>query len=789
MKVTLRNMWYMARRFKTATVLNFVGLVVAFAACYLFLTQVMYNHSYNKGLTDYEQLYRVEMPFSILGENKWSTYVSRYLADELAAMPQTESMALLQCWRKDQIFKNDETEFTFKRCLANNEALTTLAPRLLDGTLEWTDEDQGGIIIPASIAMAYFGTPQAAGRFMWNGEDSIVVRGVYEDFPTNSVIQNCIYANMGDENNNNIDDRNYNCYLRLREQIDTAQVKRDILDPLFEKMHQRFIESGHEEYWDEEEERADLHVRIRPITETWFSGVDSVDKGNRLVDMILQLACMLVIIIATINFLNVTLAESPLRIKSINTRLVLGSSACSLRGGLVAETVVTSLAAFIIAVGVCYLLSEWPFINELTIGSTAINDHWLLIAAIGLTAVLIGVMAGIYPAYYATSFQPALVLKGSFGLTPKGKKLRTGLLYLQFTITCLMVVYIAILYLQSHYISHSDYGYQKDEILYCDIREIYDKRDALRSELIQQTGVKDVSYSAFLLGGKDQYSTFGRVDKNHEIQFVSLFVDWHYLRTLGIEVVEGRDFNEHDDNCCIINETARKQWDWVEMDKKVLDNENEMTVIGVCRNIRFASTRVNNSERAMVFYINHNWSQSLNMMNIRLAANTDKAQIRQKIKDICMKLGAQHEPEVLSLDQKFEETYLEEFRFIRQVLVFSVICIIITLIGVFCMTMFETEYRRKEIGIRKVMGSSTQEILMMFCRHYALLLIVSFIFAVPVAYYIGQQWLQSFAERTPIYWWLFPLALLVVGIITLATVIIQSWRTANENPVNSIKNE
>ena len=154
-----------------------------------------------------------------------------------------------------------------------------------------------------------------------------------------------------------------------------------------------------------------------------------------------------------------------------------------------------------------------------------------------------------------------------------------------------------------------------------------------------------------------------------------------------------------------------------------------------------------------------------------------------------MKLGAQHEPEVLSLDQKLEETYLEEFRFIRQVLVFSVICIIITLIGVFCMTMFETEFRRKEIGIRKVMGSSTQEILMMFCRHYALLLIVSFIFAVPVAYYIGQQWLQSFAERTPIYWWLFPLALLAVSAITLATVIVQSWRTANENPVNSIKNE
>ena len=154
-----------------------------------------------------------------------------------------------------------------------------------------------------------------------------------------------------------------------------------------------------------------------------------------------------------------------------------------------------------------------------------------------------------------------------------------------------------------------------------------------------------------------------------------------------------------------------------------------------------------------------------------------------------MKFGAKHEPTVIRLDQKLEDTYEEEFRFIRQVLVFSVICMIITLIGVFCMTMFETEYRRKEIGIRKVMGSTAGEILSMLCRRYVWLLIGSFVVAAPLAWYIGNQWLQSFAERTPIYWWLFPVALLAVATVTLVTIIIQSWRAATENPVNSIKNE
>ena len=796
MKEILRNIWFMARRFKTATALNFTGLVVAFAACYLFLTQVTYNHSYNRGLTDYEHLYRVEVP-AMFDHSKWQSNVSRYLADELAKLPQVEGMALVQSWEGQWLTKKGETEITFTGCRVSNNALTTLAPRLIDGQLGWKDGDEKGVVIPVSVAMTYFGEKQVAGRCIWwTTGDSVRVRGVYEDFPENCLMKNAVYASIHDENLGNYQNYNYECYLRLSQPLDTAQIRQSIFEPLVEKIHQVFIEHGAEDQWNEADTRAGYGIRLQPITETWFSGVaPELDRGNKAVDLILQLSCLLVIIIAAINFLNFTLAESPMRIKSINTRRVLGSTVSSLRLGFVAETILTSLLAFGLALGVSYLLSRWPFIGELTVGSIALGDHGWLIAALAVAAILVGIVAGLYPAFYVTSFQPALVLKGSFGLTPKGRKLRTGLLCLQFLITSIMVVYIGILYLQSHYIFNSDYGYAKDEILYCDTWEILDKQEALRSELLQQSGIVDVAYSQFVLGSADNYMGWGRGDKNHQVQFVALPVDWHYLRTMGIKVIEGRDFTEHDGDCYIINEAARKQWDWVEMDKKLLDTDGEMTVIGVCQNVRFASTRVDNNDLPMAFliygetYLSQGWTNNLGVMNVRVAAGTDKLQMRKKIKDICMKLGAQHEPEVRFLDQELEETYEEEFRFIRQVLIFSLICLVITLIGVFCMTMFETEYRRKEIGIRKVMGSSTQEILLMFCRHYALLLAVSFIIAAPIAWYIGQQWLLSFAERTPIFWWLFPLALLLVGVITLATVIVQSWRTANENPVNSIKTE
>jgi putative ABC transport system permease protein len=353
-----------------------------------------------------------------------------------------------------------------------------------------------------------------------------------------------------------------------------------------------------------------------------------------------------------------------------------------------------------------------------------------------------------------------------------------------------MVIYISILNLQSHYIFHSDYGFAKDELLLANIHEIYDKRDALRSELMQTSGVKDASLSLFPIASQDQYMGWGRSDDNHHVNFTALPVDWHYLQAMGIEIVEGRDFNEHDSDCYIINEAARSQWSWVEMDKPLLDND--LTVVGVCRNVRFASTRMdNNSPMAFVLMGEKfkDWGGRLHWMNVRVAEGVDKKEMCQKIKDLCMKFGAKHEPTVIRLDQKLEDTYKEEFRFIRQVLVFSVICMIITLIGVFCMTMFETEYRRKEIGIRKVMGSTAGEILSMLCRRYVWLLIGSFVVAAPLAWYIGNQWLQSFAERTPIYWWLFPVALLAVATVTLVTIIIQSWRAATENPVNSIKNE
>lgn len=795
----LKNMLYMARRFKTATALNFMGLVVALAAFYLFMTQVVYNHQYNRGLADHERLYRMETQ-SMFKNGEWQTNINRMFADCVEKLPQVESLGLIQAWNGNLSFTKNGEVMNMPVMGCSDNYLLTLRPRCLSGELGWKEDDYTGIILPRSLAMMYFGQADVAGRMMGrDAGDSIRVRGVYEDFPANSMAKNVAYYSIGKENTGGpgyFSNYNYICLVRLKEGVDTVGLDKAIIDGCFKSMKQFFADNGHADDFEKGQESEEINVmlHLRPVADTYFSGIDPEnDRGSRTVDLILQLACVMLFVIAIINLLNFTLAKAPMRVKGVNTRRVLGSEVWRLRLSLVAEEVVFSLLAFAVAMGGAYLLSRWPFMSELTVGSIALADHIGLIAATLAVAVAIGVVAGCYPAVFVTSFQPALAIKGSFGLTPKGRRLRTALITLQLIISCVMVVYLGILMLQSRFIFRSDYGFQKDEVMYANVRDIINqgKNEALRAELLRLTGVEEVAYSQFVLGTQDTYMRWGRGDSEHEVQFVCMPCDWRYLRTMGIKIEEGNDFSEHDLNVFVINRCMKDACDWMQVGKPILEGNGRL--VGVCENVRYASVRTDRNRNNLAFHIFDeemlkSWDP-YSVVNIRVGKHTDKLAMKHKIAEVADRMGDGKEHEVFFLDQMLEQTYQDEFRFIRQVVLFSVVCLVITLIGLFCLTLFDTEYRRKEIGIRKVMGSTTGEILVMLCRRYVWLLVGGFLVASPLVWYIGNQWLQSFAERTPIYWWLFPLALAAVAVVTLATVVIQSWRTANENPVNSIKNE
>ena len=780
----------MARRFKLATALNLAGLIVAFAAFYVLMTQVIYQVTYNKAVDDYERIYRLESDF-VYNEWQWSDAMCRPIADDLARLPQVEAVSLMS--NKAGISGNvtcvkDSATFEFPFLMGNNDAVSALTRRVVDGDIQWTDADRTGIIIPASIATEYFGTAKAAGKEMvYEGGVPIKVRGVYEDFPENSSVPNAIVTNLGDIG---LGDYNFGftCLVKVKEGVtDVDSLAQPLKESIIATMRQTLTP---EQIGTKDKQLENTNFQFTPIKDTYFahSTYSFTDSGYRSMLLILELASLLILIVAAINFLNFTLAESPMRVRSLNTHMVMGASRRSLRLGLIAECVIIALIAAVVALGLCHLLSEHAAGSELIAGGIALGKHRGLVAAVLALAVIIGIVAGTYPAIFATSYPTAMALKGSLGLTPQGRKLRQTLVCLQLVVSIFMITYIGILLLQSYFIFESDYGYDKDQVLYTALEPgENDYFPVLRERLMQVPGVERVGYSASTMGASDSYSTLCLEDSTHFIRFMLLPVDYDYLRTMGIKVIEGRDFDQSDPSgdCCIINEAARKKWDWMELNKPlaILDSSK---VVGVCEDIRYGTTRIGNNQPVMFVNTSKqgNW-----LLNVRIAPDADRQLIEERIAAAVAQCSHHEANEVHYLDEMFNQAYHSEFRYFKQVIIITLICLIITLIGVFCLTLFETEYRRKEISIRKVSGATSGEIIGMFCRHYARLLLISWLIGAPLAYIVGKLTLAYFAERTTIHWWIFPLSLLIVGIVTLGTVVIQSWRTAHENPAISIKTE
>lgn len=799
MSEVFKNIISMARRFKLATALNVIGLIVGFATLYLLMTQILFHLNYNHGVKDYQRMYRIETNY-VYKEVGFSEHVCRPIADALQHLaPMVESYSLV---RIDQeatfpfLKGNKEIDYAFNE--GNNTAVSAVTDEALDGSIEWTDDDQSGIIIPASIALDYFGSTNVAGKDMilvygipgdTTEQYPLTVRGVYADFPDNSEFANCIYSNMGDEDILQVNYL-YRCDVKFKTRLEDPEA-------IAEQLKLAIIDDFNKSIADETarenilEEMKNLKIRFTPLEESYFETNSTGTRGYKGMLYILELASLLVILIVAINFLNFTLLESPMRIRGLNTRLVLGASRRSLRLGLCAECIITSIVSCLIALLLCHSLSLLQESRILLDGTIGLHSHPTLVWATLGVAVIVGIVAGIYPAVFATSFPLAMALKGSYGLTPAGLKLRTILMSVQLFVSMLMITYLGILLLQRNYIFTSSYGYDKNQVFFTQIDGTSEVKDQLKQDLLNVPGVENVSYSSVPLGTTDFHYLIKTKKNKQHFDYNFLWSDDRFLSTLGIELTEGRDFKPGDTAVVIINEEANKQWKWISLGNKISTNLEDVEgdsamVIGVFKDIRYGTLRVNNNQ-PYCFVIKDN--DYFNVVNVRFSPGESLQNARRQADKLIREYCGIHVKPLSAYDKELERVYRNELRFFNLVSIISFICMIITLIGMFCMTMFETEYRRKEIGIRKVAGATTREIVWMLCKRYSWLVLICFVAAMPFAYLFGKMTLDYFAEHTPIHWWIFVLALLLVGSITLATIAFQSWRAGRENPVNSIKTE
>ncbi|ADY37263.1 protein of unknown function DUF214 [Phocaeicola salanitronis DSM 18170] len=785
MNTLARNFSHTFRRFLTASVLNIIGLAIAFASFFVIMTQVDYDLNFNKGYKDYQNIYRLEIKPN--EEWGWQLWTPRPIAELIGtASPHIQASAITG-WVNDNDYEVNGNLFNEPMMTGFGDFMNVFQPEMVTGSTDAL-EKKDNVLIPVSMAMRMFGSTDVVGKMLFRGKQSdnkpVTIGGVYKDFPENSQIGNYIFMPFDpDIDKNNWGNWNYTCYYRLNNPANVSEVEKLAFQKLM-KIAPEELQEG----LQEEKDNADFFHLI-PLSEVHFSKIGNKSASSRTTVYLLICVSFLIVIVAAINFTNFSLAETPMRLKSINTQKVLGAKTSSLRGGLIAESVLISLIAFAVSL-VLLLAVRNSGIQDLVTADLSLGKHLPLLAATFGISILIGVLAGLYPSFYVTSFPPALVLKGSFGLSPKGRKLRTALVCFQFFVAFMLIIAIGIMYTQSRYIRTSEYGYDKDAIVVGDVtQDARKQKDAVVSELSRISGVEGVAFSQFVLNSQDTYMSWGRGEGDKNINFACFPVDEHYLDVMGIRITDGRNFKPSDNGVYIFNEAARKKYPWMAVDMPA--TPGDWNVVGFCENIRFSTFRNNDIVEPMAFiYVSNakNWSYE-NRVNVRISAGTDKVAVIRSLQKAMEKFTPGHDFNFRFMDQVLDNAYRNELRFTRQVLLFSLLAIVISMIGVFGLTMFESEYRRKEIGIRKIFGSTTGEILRMFNKRYLYILIGCFIVAAPFGWWIGQHWLEGFAERTPIRAWIFLASFLLVTAITMITVTVQSWKNANENPANSIKTE
>ena len=794
MKIIIRNFTSIFRKFVTANLLNLLGLSLAFASFFVIMTQVNYDLGFNKSFTEHENLYRLSMELGA-GMEDYGATLPRPLVEQLAAAsPHVTDYGIKQGWTNYDQFLVGEQEYSLTLTYGIHDFLSVFKPTVIDGDLKGLQQN-GNIVLTQSEAVRIFGNTDAVGKtlnYKWEDDDFYNVCAVIEDYPENNLLHGSCFIGVN-SNEDNYHNWNYDAYIRVDD------VKN--LPMVLTAMRQKAIQLFKEDLNMSGQQEDALQVVLTPVADTHFSkdlnkntlDTYSVDRSS-----VYLLICfsLLVIVIAAVNFMNFNLAETPMRIRSINTQKVLGATTAILRGSLLAEAVIISLIAFVLAMAMVYLAHDLG-LQDLVQGSILLQDHLWLIGLTLMISLVVGLLAGAYPAYYVTSFPPALVLKGSFGLSPKGRVLRTILICLQFVVSFILVIGVGIMYQQSHLIFHTDYGFDKDEVMVVPTApDTRNHADAIDADLRKIPGIEGASLAQNVLGCSDRYQTWGRGEGAKHMTFTCIFVDWRFLDVMGIDIVEGRNFRETDGDVYIFNESAKKKYPWLAVDKPI--NDEGITVVGFCEDIKYSSLRVDDSQLPIAFMVpdrkGYYWNEGQwrNVLLVRVAKGVDKREAKQKVLETVLKYEHDNKPTVNDLhyvDDELEKSYQQERLFTKQILLFSLLAILISIIGVFGMTMFESEYRRKEIGVRKVFGSSTKEILMMFNRRYLYILLACFVVAAPIGYMVGVHWLEGFAVRTTISPLLFLVSFLLIALITILTVTYQSWKNATENPVNSIKNE
>jgi putative ABC transport system permease protein len=791
-KIAFRNLW----RHRVFSFINIMGLTVGMTACLLIFMYVRFELSYDRFHSKADRIYRIvtdlKTPTEVIPTSGPAWAVAPHIKLDF---PDVEAYTRVQT--DNVLFRKGDIKFNEEGAIWADSAFFQIFNfKLIRGDVRTALTQPFTVVLSETAAKKYFGKADPVGQTILITGDALpaTVTGLMKDMPENSQIKSDVVLSLITITSKwakGIDDQwgNYGPYAFLL-------LKPGANAMALQKKFPAFLEKWNGKEMKELQMSPTLlleQLKDVYLKSTRGEALGSNKSGNIKNVYIFSIIAAFILIIACINFINLTTARASERAKEVGIRKVAGAVRPQLARQFIGESIVICFIAFLLTLGLSALLL--PSFNQLAgkiISKGIFHDGGLIVLLLG-TGIVIGLLAGLYPAFVLSSFKPIEVLKGRFATGSRGGLLRKTLVITQFAISTSLIIGTIIVYSQMRYMRNQNLGFNKDQVLVIDTDR--DKNmQALQQSVSRLPNIKATSLSGSVpgTGYAGAYSEVENIKGDLQITNLDVyFVDFDYISLYNIQMAAGRPFERQyktdSTKALILNEAATRVMGYHSpgqaVGKRFKQWGREGQIVGVIKDFHYKSLQ----QPIKPLCLRMEWPR-VGLLSVKVSPTGIKstiAAIEKQYKTIIPNRPFSY----YFLDEFFDRQYRNEERFGRLFMNFAILAIFISCLGLLGLASYSTMQRTREIGIRKVMGASVSNIINLLSRDFLKLVIISFFIAVPVAWYFMHKWLSDFAYRINISWWIFVMAGLLAILIAVITISVQAFRAAVANPVKSLRTE
>ena len=801
-KTAFRNLW----KNKGFTAINVFGLALGLATCLLIVFYVFDELSYDKYNIKADRIFRINNNIKFGGnEGSYAESPAPTAAALKADFPEIEQVVRFRQRGGNQVKKGTQNIQEDNMVYVDPSVFSVFTLPMINGAPSTALKETHSVVINEKMALKYFNTVNAVGKVLTFNDTALYkVTGVIKNIPKQSHFDFDFFISMptlAESRDDSWFSNNFDTYILFRPGVDPKKFEAKL--PQFMRKHAEAQLQGilHMTFDKLEQTGNYFNFSLIPLLKIHLESNSKYDMGNKgdiKIVYIFSAIALFILLIACVNFMNLSTARSTSRAREVGVRKVLGSPRKYLIVQFLTESVMVTLVGAIIAIFIAWAFL--PLFNHVSAKELTITPQiigWLVPVMI-IFIIVVGCIAGSYPALFLSGFQPIEVLKGKLAAGFKGGMLRSSLVVFQFSISIFLIIGTIVIYNQLKYIQNKDLGYNRDHVLIINrVWTLGNKAKTFKQEIKQLAGVKSATMTGFLPtnGANNNSSLFKDpvLDAKRAIQSSIWNVDEDYIPTLGIKMKSGRNFSadmKTDTTAIIINEAAAQllgysnplnQLLYLPMDSKA-SVMKPFHIVGVIKDFNFKSLRENVTPLILFD------SEDTGSLSIRINS-TDIPSLLTQIKSKWKELSPNLQIDYTFMDEDFDNNYRAEQRIGQIAISFTSLAIVIACLGLFGLAAYAAEQRTKEIGIRKVLGASISTIIGMLSKDFLLLVFIAIIIASPLAWWAMHAWLNGFAYRQNIQWWVVALAGTAAVLIAFVTISFQSIKAALANPVKSLRSE